>query len=216
MDNLVLTHTLRHPYPRICQTNGYSYGGAQSWFSTGTLKAYGCGLAASADVILYLQKHAFCTKEAYLRLVTTLQKKYMPVLPRAGLNAYLLAFGLWRYLRSCGIRCIVRFGVRAGRRFEAIDRMLDRDIPVILSIGPNLPFFWQKHKLRLYTHTKDGALLPVKQTAAHYVIVTGSNADWLQAATWGQKLYIRKSEYLDYVKKHSLCFVNSIVYIDKI
>lgn len=215
MDNKELTHALRHPYPRIRQNSRFLYGGAQSLFPTNTLKAYGCGLAASADVILYLQKHASCTEEAYLGLVTALQKKYMPVLPRIGLNAYLLAFGLWRYLRKCGIRCIVRFGVRSGRRFDAIDRMLDRDIPVILSIGPNLPLFWQKHKLQLYTHTKDSAFLPVKRTAGHYVIVTGSSADWLQVATWGQKLYIKKSEYQNYVKKHSMRFVNSIVYIDK-
>jgi hypothetical protein len=90
--------------------------------------------------------------------------------------------------------------------------MLSRDIPVIFSVGPNFPLLWQRNRLRFYVRTESG-MAPGPQTLAHYVMITGSDGDWLQISSWGKKYYIRKDEYLNYVKMHSARLVSNILYI---
>ena len=60
--------------------------------------------------------------------------------------------------------------------------------------------------------TVDG-MLPGPQTHAHYVTVTGADSDWLQISSWGKRYYIRKDDYLSYVKRHSARLFSNILYI---
>ena len=93
--------------------------------------------------------------------------------------------------------------------------MLERDLPVVISVGPNLPLIWQRHKLRFYIKTPSGSYLPGPQTLAHYVTVTGMDEEWLRVSSWGRMYYINRREYLLYVKEHSAKLVSNILVIRK-
>ena len=91
--------------------------------------------------------------------------------------------------------------------------MLTEDIPVIMAVGPNFPFFWQNNRTVLYTKDRDGNYHPSSSTKAHYVIVTGLDEGWAQISSWGKLLYINRAEFDEYTKKHSAGFLCSILYI---
>ena len=143
------------------------------------------------------------------------EKKYLPLIPGHGINGLSIALGI----NACFIKNRMPYtaiwGVPYSKLWTAIEHMLDEDIPVIFSIGPNFPLFWQHHKLRFYYQRTDGAFVPGPQTHAHYVTITGMDEQWLQIASWGKKYYIKKSEYIDYVRHHSIRLVSNILYIRK-
>ena len=91
--------------------------------------------------------------------------------------------------------------------------MLAEDIPVIMAVGPNFPFFWQNNRTVLYTKDDAGNYHPSSSTTAHYVTVTGLDEGWAQISSWGRLLYINRAEFDEYTKKHSACFLCSILYI---
>ena len=89
--------------------------------------------------------------------------------------------------------------------------MLSDDIPVILAVGPNLPFVWKKEKLTFYTKNHEGNLLPTAKTKAHFVTVTGRDGAWLRISSWGKEYYISIREYREYVKSHSSFLVSNVI-----
>jgi len=93
--------------------------------------------------------------------------------------------------------------------------MLSEDIPVIISVGPNFPLVWQKHKADLYAE-RAGEIRKVSSVKAHFMTVTGMDDQWLSLSSWGRKYYMDRKEYEQYVSKHSGSFASNIVYIRKI
>ncbi len=76
------------------------------------------------------------------------------------------------------------FGVRSRNIPNRIKAMLAHDIPVILAIGPNFPIPLRKHKLAFYNKTEEG-YEKIAETAAHFVVVTGFESEWLRISSWG-------------------------------
>lgn len=221
---------LKHPYVSVAYGRGESYGGSQSLLGDKTERAVGCGVVAGLDLLAYLSRwHGDTARllreaalpedgaipaETYIRLAHRLRKAYLPLIPGQGINGILLALGLDRVFLGDGLPYLARWGVPYRRLWSETERMLAEDIPVILSVGPNFPKLWQHRALRLY----DGAdgRASGETVHAHYLTVTGMDGEWLQAASWGRRCFIRREEYLAYVAAHSARLLSNILTVRRI
>ena len=61
----------------------------------------------------------------------------------------------------------------------------------------------------------DGSYVPSSSAIAHYVTATGCDGDWLRISSWGSEYYIKRSEYDDYVRRHSASLVSNILMLRK-
>lgn len=191
----------------------------------GSMRGYGCGVIAAADLLLYLSRcHEGCAREpfpaevelsfpVYRHLADMMNRRFLPIIPGHGINGLGLALGL----NGCFVRYKLPFTaswrVSHGKLWSGIEDMLARDIPVILAVGPNFPLVWQKHMLPLYTKNHLGAYIRVGSVKSHYVTVTGMDERWLRVSSWGQCYYIDRREYMLYVKAHSSTIVSNFLYI---
>lgn len=223
-----MEHTLQNPYISVEQNGLSSYGGNQSWGNRRAVRKCGCGVIAGTDLLLYLHRNrpdcqaeffrgvsnsGTIPLEEYNRYVDRLCRGYLPMIPALGLNTFVLAGGLNRYFWKFHVPLRAKWGVRPSQFWRCIQDMLDRDIPVILAVGANVPFPWQQHKVTLYTRSKSGDYLVSCGVKAHYVTVTGLDERYMRASSWGREYYICRTEYMRYVHKHSCCFFSNIAYI---
>ncbi len=202
---------LKSPYLQIQRKQMKSYGGNQAWLPYRFLQKVGCGVISAADLLLYLQKTTMISEEEYLNFTKKLWTNYLPVIPGFGMNGLTLMLGLNRYFIQHKIPYRACWKLSGKRMLGRIDRMLYNDIPVILSIGPNFPFFWGKHKLNFYMKSDTGAYIPAVKTKAHFVNVTGRDGVWLRISSWGKEYYIDLREYKEYVRAVSHPLVSNIV-----
>lgn len=95
----------------VQRPEGASYGGSQIWFSSPSIRGYGCGLIAAHDLLWYLERKESLTAqtdrhrsgeqlvsdsrswEDYERSVKRLHRLF-PILPRLGINGLMLSAGL--------------------------------------------------------------------------------------------------------------------------
>jgi hypothetical protein len=217
---------LKHPYLSVAYAQGESYGGSQSQQPDRTEQAVGCGVIAALDLLLYLSRfhgapvsliraealpgEGPLPPEQYKRLAHLLRKAYLPLVPGHGINGVLLALGLDRCFWKDRLPYRAFWGVPYRRLWDEMARMLDQDLPVILAVGPNFPLLWQRHALRLYRGTDEGAAAGAA-VHAHYLTVTGMDDAWLRVSSWGQLFYIRRSEFLSYVSAHSARLLSNIL-----
>ena len=227
----MMRHELKNPYISVSNGPVISYGGNQMCSPNKTERKVGCGAVAALDLFLYLFRYHLgrdqadralpfpaawpMDQEQYLALLRFFRKKYFPLIPGHGINGLSLALGVNAFFLKNRLPFLAVWGVPYRKLWDAIREMLERDIPVVFSVGPNFPVFWQHHKLRFYVRRADGDYVPGPQTHAHYVTITGMDEQWLQIASWGRRYYIRRDEYMDYVKKYSARFVSNILYIHK-
>ncbi|MDD6073437.1 MAG: hypothetical protein ACI4OO_05000 [Otoolea sp.] len=211
------TAVLQRPYPSICQESAASYGGNQQWFPAKTVQNYGCGLIGAADLLLYLTgEHSeyLFSMEDYLNWIRKL-RWYFPLIPGFGMPGWFLSAGLNLYFRFHRLPFRAAWGT--GRRIleEEIVRMLQADLPVILSVGAPFPFFWKKAGVTLYRRAEDKSLVPVCRIRAHYVTVTATREETLVVSSWGCRYEIKKEEYEDYVRSCSNRLFSSICRITR-
>lgn len=95
-----------------------------------------------------------------------------------------------------------------------MEEMLSKNLPVIMSVGPNFPCVWRNHKLPFYIRKNDGTYVQDCQVNGHYVTVTEMDETWLCISSWGKKYYINRQEYMEYVRRYSGFLVSNIVYLD--
>lgn len=222
-------YSLRYPLPAVVNGARTSYGGSQRLSHSSTIRSAGCGLVAACDLFRYLNDHhARChcelfddlvTGEAldiknYNRLLDRL-KSYFPIIPRLGINGVMLSLGINAFFLRYGYPYVAVWCVSPRNLWERVARMLSEDIPVIISVGPNFPLVWQKHKADLYAE-RAGEIRKVSSVKAHFMTVTGMDDQWLSLSSWGRKYYMDRKEYEQYVSKHSGSFASNIVYIRKI
>ena len=153
--------SLQHPYISVFLDGSESYGGGQQFFDNRMIKICGCGIIAAADTLLYLQRwHGTdpiplldaCLREAplpfpaYHELIQQMHRKYFPLIPYLGLNGLMLAAGMQRFFRQNRLPFSCRWCVSHKELWGRIETMLSADLPVIMSVGPNFPFFWEKEK----------------------------------------------------------------------
>lgn len=219
--------TLRHPYPTIQKDSCTAWGGNQGWLRDDASQRCGCGLVAAADLLLYLHRWGKDRNTRFFReapgpeqgpipadiydyYVQRLRKRYFPILPPFGLNAFLLAAGMNRFFRREGLPFHARWGVSGSRFWGTIRSMLSRDLPVILCIGINFPLPWGKAQLSLYTRTGED-YRRTTAVRAHYVTITGLDDQWMRIASWGQEYYILRADYERYRREHSCGLYSNIL-----
>ena len=153
--------------------------------------------------------------EIYDRWAQQLCRQYFPLLPHLGLNVWMMALGLNRCFKAHQIPLQARWGVAPAKLWARIRDMLSQDLPVILAIGQNFPFPWQKAKCGLYKKNAEGIFCRVSTTKAHYVNVTGMDETWARVSSWGQMLFLNRDEYNRYVALHSNALFSNILYLEK-
>ena len=221
---------LKYPYIAVMKEGSLSYGGNQQWSSKKTIQKYGCGVIAGTDLLLYLSLHKDYCKgkefkdsegingildaEEYMELAEKMKRHYFPVIPGLGMPVWLLAGGINRYFHINRIPLKVSFGVWGRNLRNRVAAMLAHDIPVILAVGPNFPVPVKKQKLSFY-EKKGNSYEEMCSVAAHFVVVTTMEGEWLQISSWGKTYYINLSEYQTYVRRYSFFLVSNIFYIRK-
>lgn len=218
---------LKHDYPKVKNADRISYGGSQTWADSKSIERCGCGLVASADLLLYLHRWHFDGDAApeisaswpiergqYEKLMKRLER-YMPIIPPFGMTGFGLAIGLNLYFARYKMPYRIRWGVPAEKLWQRIEEMLSKDIPVILAIGPNFPIIWQKNRVPFYIRTQGGEYVKQSSAKSHYVSVTGMDGEYLRISSWGRMYYVRRSEYEEYAKAHSNYLVTNIGYVTK-
>lgn len=206
---------LMFPFLTVETENGKSYGGSQKWFSYRFLKRSGCGVISAANVICYIKGKRTITKAEYMDIAKNLWKYDLPVFPGIGMNGLTLMFGMNRYFKRTGLPYHAVWKISGEKMLSRIDGMLEEELPVILSIGPNFPKIWGKEKLSLYQISGNGQRIPVVKTKAHFVTVTGRCGKWMKISSWGKEYEIDQQEFKDYIKDHSSSLVSNILYISK-
>ncbi len=262
-DNICVELT-RPEYVPVLKDGSIYYGGSQMWFSDQNwyskdyiLHNYGCGTIATADLFLYLalQKKTYRTEvtalainkedrihasdyTAYLRLINndyTKTRRYLAVLgpvAASAINSYSKIYGL-------GLKASWKWNLNYYDMYNLIEEMLQKDIPVILSIGPNTPNLWGKEGIPFYelkeidyhepredTEEKPEEMSKpyyyhaVKQRiSGHYVTVTALIKDevtdriMLRISSWGKQYYINYEEYWDYIENVGGSFTSSMIHI---
>ncbi len=213
---------LYHPYPAVYTSEGMSVGGSQIWSGNRVVRKCGCGPVAAYDLYCYLKNYhsgqpydpARNTAE-YCSRLEKVQRRYFPLLYPSGINGYLLTMGLNRLFHDSALPWHASWCSSGSLLFERIKAMLSEDIPVILSIGPNFPFFWQKHTLPLYQKNRRGILQRATAVCGHYVTVLAIDSDCMTVSSWGRQYIIRLDEYRAFVRKHSNSLFSNIVLIKK-
>lgn len=215
---------LKHPYPGVIRADGSrSYGGSQMTLSDKVMQRCGCGIVAAADLLRYL--HCYhkpipllagtpteLSQAEYESLLQSLRRRYFPLFYPVGMNGLSLAFGLNRLFRKNGVALSARWDMSERKLWTRMEEMLQRDIPVILSIGPNFPRLWKKGKETLY-RLDNGRPSPATETRAHYVTVTALDENWMRISSWGKEYYLSREEYERFRSDISCAIVSNILYI---
>lgn len=220
--------SLRNPYISVAYDGGDSFGGMQQRSSDPVIAKCGCGVIAAMDTLLYLSRfHADCgieefksikaaesvSPELYEKLIGALAKRYLPLIPPFGMNGVALALGFDLFLLRHGLPLRARWGVSREKLWTRMEEMLAADMPVILSIGPDFPRFWQRNQAPLYVRREDGRYVKAAETRAHYVVAVGMDERWIELASWGRRYFLDRREYMEFADRHTTNMLSNILYI---
>lgn len=190
------------------------------------LSGYGCGLVALGDFFLMagrrfpaLQpsmdngcfrpvggagaKRGSCLeRKRYLAYLQSLGKGYLVILPHLGSNAWQIWAAAWRYMRRSGQKGRMYWCVFPWNFQKRAAAMLERGLPVLFCVGPNLNPFRKKEQVPMY-QLKDGRLEEICKIKARYMNLTGlfweeSGELYLRVSSWGKCYYISWREYEAY------------------
>ena len=232
---------LKDPYITIKSGDDFLYGGNQKRSPREEIRTDGCGVIAACDMLSYLKGRIFFEKETYNARIDKLNKRYFPFRKNHGMSGLVLAAGVNLYMlrhpqMPCGRKTAV-WGVPLEKRFQVIEEMLSENLPVIMSVGGDLPFFRpkvnnsknndgiknskcsensessesSKSGLTLYKRQKDGRMIAAKSTSGHYMVITGKSDKWIRVSSWGEKYYINCREYMAYAKNQSFFLFTNIL-----
>lgn len=211
-------------YVRIKNFNTVSYGGNQKWCKSSSMQKKGCGVIAMADLAIYLAEqnprmmtedimsiskpNGLYNKNDYLEYIRKFYHKYVTIPTGNGLTGFGMMCAMNRYFMSCGLRLKASWKLMLSDEsmMMHIVRQLERNIPVIISIGPNTPNIWGKTGISFYVE-QDGSLIESrrKDVKSHYVTVTGvrtiDRRQYLVISSWGREYLMDYDEYREYVLK---------------
>lgn len=223
---------LKNEYVRIdtggewrCRSvrDGRSYGGNQSWFTDEGdrwIKPLGCGLISCADILLYKSGRTRLGIEEYKEFVRSLNRGFLKVRPRLGVNGFFMALGIRPRLRALGAPYKAKWCFSKRRLLDRIRDMLERDMPVTIAAGPQLGRKSRRGGVAFYVRNAQNAIsLPNWRKGLvrdHYVTVTGliesEEQTLLEISSWGERYYIDWKDYTRY-SRLPLTFFSNIMYI---
>ena len=200
-------------------SDGFSFGGNQGWFGSdkGYISPMGCGLISCADIMLYKTGRTKLDRDEYTGFVTGLERRRLKVGRRLGLNGLSMARGMRRLLKENGLPHKAKWCFSKKKLLPRIRQMLENDIPVTLSAGPQLLFKNRSPSgVTFYIRDRQGEfVLPEWRSGLvrdHYVTVTAliENDDrtMLEISSWGERYYIDWADYLTYINKFGTFFSN--------
>lgn len=188
-------------------------------------------MVALGDLLLYLMEKeirpyqldgityhtVFEEKEAYRTYFNKLCRKLKWFPTQNGMSGILMAirFNAFMWKRRMPYRA--KWGLFENVRGRRIERILQKDLPVILCI-PRVLLPWQREdRLPLYMESS-GQMKQVDATRAHYVTITGlvshQGENYYRISSWGRMYYISVKEYRDFVRTHLFGTVlGNILYI---
>ena len=173
--------------------------GSQSRSKNKILKKCGCGVVALGDLVLHLTGETVEDRDGFFRM---LLRRYLPVVPPFGTTGIHLAAAFNRWCRKHRLPYRARWSFSAEMLYPRMEEMLQADIPVVLSIGPDL-----FRRLRLYRRC--GKLhFPACRVRGHFVTVTGVDETWIRVVSWGRVYYISRKEYEEYGKRSAFLSSN--------
>ena len=216
--------SLSHDFIELTDGNRNYYGGSQNMYDTPKERSCGCGIAGAADVILYLEAvntgNFTVEKEKFMELSRLLRKKYIPIIPGRGVNAFLMARGMNRYFKKNGLPYHSYWKCTSFRKWQITERMLKNDIPVIIAIGNNFPMFWGKKELNLYVRDEQATdseevYKKEQSVCGHFVVITSIKGNCLTVSSWGRRYFISIDEFNKYVFRHSTHMYSNILAIKR-
>lgn len=222
---------LQQEYIAVKTENENSYGGNQNWYEKGLLSDYGCGLVALGDILLYMTKTERISFPSAKRLCgegNVKKQEYLSYIKKLG------RFLWWMFPLTKGVPgpllavwfnwiCFwnkspykATWSVPSAKIHKAISVMLEKDIPVLFSVGANFPWIWKREGVNLYQ--KQSGLICTGKACRHYMTITGMKQDevhgeLLQISSWGKKYYIKWKDYEDFLRKKSCGLFTNILYI---
>ncbi len=194
------------------------------------LRSCGCGIVAALDLLLYITKSTGCHVDSrikalslfevipqarYNQMLEKMSISYFPVIPYHGMNGLGLMAGMQLFFARNKMPYTCHWCISDKGLWEKVYQMLQNDIPVIMSVGPNFPFIWKDGKAVLYSKTVGGEYKPASSVKAHFITITGMDDEWLEISSWGKCFYINRRNYEDYVSKYSAPLVSNILYVRK-
>ncbi len=221
---------LKYPYISVQYQDGLSYGGSQRMSESKILKSSGCGVVAALDLLLYLTKsrsiHVDSKLKAlslfdaipwkkYNHMLSRLCRSYFPVIPYHGMNGLGLMAGMQMFFLKNKMPYSCHWCISDRDLWKKVYQMLDEDIPVIMSVGPNFPLIWKKGKAILYIKNDKGNYTPASSVKAHFITITGIDDNWIEISSWGKRFYINRRNYEEYVSKYSAPLVSNILYVKR-
>ncbi len=165
------------------------------------IRKCGCAAVAMTDLILYLTGR---TAEDYDLLCRDLQLKYLPMVPPFGITGVTLAAGISLYAKQHALPISARWNFTGKDLLQKAAAMLEKDLPVILSIGPGVK------KLNLYRRSGH-TYTAVTQVKGHYVTVVAMDDTWLEIRSWGKQYYIHQKEYMTHGRTYTTFAVHNLV-----
>ena len=218
---------LRKPYPSVMRNGFLSYGGSQMWSDSAPICKCGCGIVAALDIAIYLKRSygggdkmlagvpcgGPTPLPAYNELLLSLRKKYFPIIPPLGINQMILTLGMNRFFHDEHLPFTAHVTMATDKMWDRIRQSLMNDCPVLLAIGMNFPYVWQKNTVSFYKKQPDERYTVSVSTKAHFVVITGMDEQWLRISSWGIQYYVNRNELAGYIKKYSTSFISGIVYV---
>lgn len=208
---------LKNTYISVKNGDIKTYGGSQNLSESRAIQRCGCGIVAAADLILYLRNNETSSPlslYSYNRFLKFLNKRYLPLIPKLGMNSLTLTVGLNLYFRDKKLPYKASWLVSGEKFYSRLEEQLSENIPVIMSVGPNFPCFWQKNNLNLYTKVNE-CYVKTSSARAHFVTATGIDEQYIRISSWGRELYISRKEFSDYMHAHSNSFLCNMLKISK-
>ena len=221
---------LKHPLCAVEYPWGVSFGGSQMHGSDRTMVKCGCGIVAVQEVLIYLTRYHGCpgrelfgpmtdaqvlSSGEYNRTLDFLRARYLHLIPSFGINGISLVAGMNAVFRRYGFPFRGQWKIATRSFYPAMEEMLENDIPVIISVGPNFPAVWGKKTVALSPETRSRGAAP-QGINAHYMIAAGLDENSIHVSSWGRKYLIDRGEYDEYVRRISSSVVNNLVYIRKV
>ena len=221
---------LKHPYISVSYPDGLSFGGSQRKSGNKIISSCGCGLVAAVDLLVYITRNHGLYGESKIKAMSLHEKipqnnyrdslmkmslSYFPLVPWLGMNGLGLMAGMQAYFTRYNLPYSCHWCISDVGLWDKVYNMLESDIPVIMSVGPNFPFIWRNGKAMLYTKNPAGEYKAASGVKAHFITITGMDDEWLEISSWGRCYYLNRRMYEEYVSKYSASLVSNILFVKR-